>query len=93
MTMRFERTERGFGVLIHDTYANEPVPARLVQHSSAIGDYADSWDRPGTSYLWVGDRHHLNREEVAQLILHLESWLMTGSLEIDDKQAPVGQGG
>ncbi len=53
---------------------------RLAAQSSAIGDYEDSFERPGSSFLWIGDYHHLNREEVQQLVNHLQSWLKTGSL-------------
>lgn len=81
--MHIEKSERGFDFLVHDSYGNEPRPIRLVSESSSIGDYADSFDRPGSSFLWVGDRmgtHHLNREEVAELIAHLQRWLDTGRL-------------
>lgn len=47
---------------------------RVVAQSSAIGDYEDSFDRPGSSFLWVGDDHHLNREEIAELVDALEKW-------------------
>lgn len=79
--MKFVRTERGFGLLKHPSHSDPPEDLRLAQHSSAVGDYDDSFDRPGTSYLWIGDKHHLNREEVAEFVRHLQSWLDTGSLE------------
>jgi hypothetical protein len=79
--MQVEKTERGFEVLKHEIYPPEPGKVgRIVQQSSVIGDYPDSFEQPGSSYLWVGDRHHLNREEVRQLITHLENWLATGRL-------------
>lgn len=53
---------------------------RLIQESSAVGDY-----------LWVGD-HHLNREEVTELITRMQHWLKTGRLklanEIEEVQLP-----
>lgn len=52
----------------------------LLQESSAISDYDNAVDHPGSSFLWVGDQHHLNREEVAQLVSYLMRWLKTGEL-------------
>lgn len=80
--MKVERTDRGFQVLKHEVYPpGAAKPDRLVQQSSAIGEYPDSFDRPGSSFLWVGDNHHLSREEVRQFVTHLQSWLDTGYLE------------
>ena len=79
--MKIIRSDRGFLYLVHPAYVDGELK-RLVAHSSAIGDYEDSWERPGTSYLWIGEDHHLDREEVAQLIEHLQHWLATGSLEL-----------
>lgn len=74
---------RGFEVITHPKYdEDDNTPVRLVQQSSAIGSYDDSWDKPGSSFLWIGEHHHLNREEVAQLVEHLQSWLATGRLEL-----------
>lgn len=78
--MNLYKTDRGFEVVDHLSYGNTPMPLRLVSQSSAIGDYEDSFDRPGTSFLWVGDNHHLNREEVAELRDRLTAWLATGTL-------------
>ena len=52
----------------------------LALESSAVGDYDDSVDRPGSSFLWFGDHHHLNREEVSELVGFLQHWLDTGRL-------------
>ena len=76
--MRVKTTERGFPTIVHPKYASDEGETRLVQQSSAIGDYADSFDKPGSSYLWLGDDHHLNREEVRELIRHLSKWCATG---------------
>jgi len=84
--MQFSRTERGFGVLEHEGYPPGKGLLRLAQHSSAIGPYPDSFDRPGTSYLWIGRDHHLDREEVAELIRHLSAWVETGTLELPTKE-------
>jgi hypothetical protein len=78
--MNLRSTNRGFGLLTHPTRANEPQEERLIQESSAIGDYENSFDVPGSSYLWIGADHHLDREEVAGLIRHMQRWLDTGRL-------------
>lgn len=94
--MKLDTTGRGFEVLFHDAYpppaTSDDTSTRLVGQSSAIGDYDDSFSHPGSSFLWVGDGHHLNREEVAQLVTHLQSWLMTGSLEVTRAQPDSDQG-
>ena len=82
--MNVTRTACGFELLDYAIYASDPRGAgRLIQASSAIGDYEDAADRPGTSFLWIGDNHHLNRAEVRQLVSHLQAWLDTGSLEVN----------
>ena len=81
--MKIIKTERGFYVLTHPKYLDVECQERLVGESSAIGDYEDSdgnivdlpYDKPGSSYLWVGEHHHLNRQEVQALIEHLQDWL------------------
>lgn len=87
----YERTERGFEIVQKPTYANEPKMAdlvRVIQQSSAIGDYPDSMDKPGSSYLWVGPDHHLNRSEVRELATRMLAWAQTGSLELpSDKES------
>lgn len=40
-----------------------------------IGDYPDSFDIPGSSYLHISNTHHLNREEVRELIMNMQFWL------------------
>ena len=78
--MKKERTGKHFQIVTHPTYLEPHDKIRLVQQSSAVGDYEDSWDNPGSSYLWVGDKHHLNREEVSKLIKYLNNWVKTGEL-------------
>ena len=53
----------------------EKKETRLIEESSAIGGYRDSLDKPGSSYLWVGEDHHLNRKEVSGLIKRLQFWV------------------
>jgi hypothetical protein len=80
--MKAETTPRGFRVVSHPGYDADESRGekRVVQESSTIGDYEDSLSRPGSSYLWVGEHHHLNREEVAELAEYLRAWLATGRL-------------
>lgn len=74
--MNIRLTNRNFRIIEHEIYADsEHKKSRLVQESSAIGDYADSWDNPGSSFLWIGQDHHLNREEIGRLIEELQYWL------------------
>lgn len=81
--MQVTRGDRGFRSVTHPVYPpGADKDDRVVTQSSAVGDYDDSWARPGSSYLWVGVTHHLDREEVRQLVRHLEAWLATGSLEL-----------
>ncbi|MGA2160075.1 MAG: hypothetical protein ABSG90_12795 [Dehalococcoidia bacterium] len=80
--MKAKQTQRGFIVVTHDTYANEPIEERLIQESSAIGDYKDSWLHPGSSALWIGKDHHLNREEVQELIERMQYWLNNKRLKL-----------
>jgi len=82
--MKARKTERGFVIVTHPAYGDEDgAPERLIQESSAIGDDEDSFDNPGSSYLWVGENHHLNREEVRELISRLEHWLNAKRLAVD----------
>jgi hypothetical protein len=80
--MQLIMTDRGFEVVQHPTNLDPNTSTRLVQQSSQIGDYPDSAGSPGTSYLWVGKDHHLNRGEVAELAARLRAWLAAGSLEL-----------
>jgi hypothetical protein len=77
--MEVGTTDRGFGVVWHPNYPDGQT-ARLLQESSAVGDYADAIKNPGSSALWVGGDFHLNREEVEDLIGYLDEWLTTGQL-------------
>jgi len=79
--MNASKTARGFNIIEHLTYANEPKLERLVQESSAVGDYDDSLDNPGSSFLWLCQDFHLNREEVRELIDIMKYWL-------DNKKLP-----
>lgn len=88
VTFIVRKSERGFERVDAESYANDPKMLRLVGQSSAIGDYEDSYDRPGTSYLWIGEHHHLNREQVGEYVALLQNWLQTGSLNGKETKAP-----
>lgn len=79
------KTVRGFVIVTEEKYQNEPGEmTRLIQESSAIGDYDDAIEKPGSSYLWVGQDHHLNREQVSELIIMMTHWLETGRVPVDE---------
>jgi hypothetical protein len=80
---------------------DDPKCLYVLRTSGAVGHYADSKERPGTSYLWVGNRFHLDREQVAELIAHLQAWLKTGHFAVSEEEmrkaiegvaAPPGEG-
>jgi hypothetical protein len=81
--MELKTSDRGFRRIEHKKYT-EPDQAVIVAESSAIGDYDDSFENPGSSYLWVGDCH-LNREEVRILANSMLNWLANKRLEISDR--------
>ncbi len=83
--MKSIKTGRGFVVVLEEKYQNTPGEfTRLIGESSAVGDYDDSWDLPGSSFLWIGNDHHLNREQVRELIDRMEHWLQTKRLAVDE---------
>lgn len=81
MQIRF--TDRGFRILEHPDHLDAECQARLVQESSTTGGHEDATERPGASFLWIGDRHHLTREEVGTLASVLQHWLQHGCLPED----------
>lgn len=66
---------RGFRGVTLPSHENSPKPVRLIQESSAIGDYEDSLALPGSSSLWVGEHLHLSRNEVVAVIEDMLRWL------------------
>lgn len=78
--MKINVTNRGFEVVVAPNHASEREEQMIIA-SSVIGNYPDAWDRPGSSALWFGSVL-LYREEVRELVSHLEAWLATGSLKI-----------
>lgn len=77
------KTEREFWLIKHTSYPDCKTNQRLVQESSAIGEHENSVEKPGSSFLWISDNFHLNREEIAEFIQHLARWLRTGSLKLN----------
>lgn len=77
--MKIDKTDKGFEIIEYPNYLGSGEYTRLAQQSSAIGDYDDSLCKPGSSFLWIGKHHHLNREEIKDLIEHLQYWLCGGS--------------
>jgi len=80
--MIIQTSGRGFISVMSPSYLPPYEKMRLISESSAIGNYDNSIDNPGSSYLWIGQDHHLNREEVAELIEYMRHWLEHGKLKI-----------
>lgn len=78
--MKVEKRRRagGFRVIWHDPYPrrDDGLRCRLLQESSSRE----------SGHLWVGAHHRLNRDEVRELIAHMQRWLDTGSLAERDEQ-------
>ena len=88
--MKVKRTDRGFELV---DFMDTNLAPCSVQQSSVVLNYPDSLQNPGSSALWLGrdaDRMHMDREQVAELVAHLQAWLKTGSLELQ-QEAPNEQ--
>ena len=72
--MEIVTTSRGFRVLQHPSFICQQK-VQLLAEASAMGPYPDSVDNPGSSYLWIGHAHRLDREEVTLLIRQMQHWL------------------
>jgi hypothetical protein len=70
---------------MHPNYLEPHEETRLISESSAIGDYRDSLRCPGSSFQWVGENHHLNREEVKELVGRMQEWLKKKRLRKDKR--------
>lgn len=68
--------------LVEVTHGGDEVP--LIEESRS--DCHDEGGRPGSTHLWVGERHCLNREEVAELVSRLQWWLETSYLKADGEE-------
>ena len=89
-----KRSARGFEIAeFSDGYGDEGEESTdrcSIQQSSVIGDYPEAFNKPGSSYLWLGPdwsrqatRMHLRREQVKELVQRMQAWLDTGSIRID----------
>jgi hypothetical protein len=70
--------------------ATDPADGLSIRESSAIGDYEDSFDIPGSSSLYIGvsgNESAYDREEVASVIDILQWWLDSGRLPDADQLA------
>jgi hypothetical protein len=83
--MKSKKNARGFVNVLHPVYPPDGTSHHLVGESSIVGNYDDALDNPGSSALWIGNHHHLNREEVQELVERLQHWLKTGRLHADDE--------
>jgi len=89
--MKMVTNVRGFRIIFHEKYPKSGKYARLIQESSTVGNYEDALDYPGGSFLWIGENHHLNREEIKELIQQLQYWINNKCLkekEYDPKPTP-----
>lgn len=78
--MQISKTKRGFSSVLMENYPPDGKQTILVRESSMVGDYPDALRNPGSSALWVGDHHHLSREDVAELVGYMRHWLRMGRL-------------
>lgn len=84
--MKAIKNNRGFIVVLEEKYQNIPGEfTRLIQESSAVGEKCleDELEKPGSSFLWVGEDHHLDRKKVKELVKRMQHWLDTGRLKED----------
>lgn len=72
-----ENSNRGFQRITQKSKDYEPL--KIFQSSAIDTETEDGIERPGTSYLWIGESH-CNRAEVKEIIKRLQNWLDTGNL-------------
>ena len=70
----------------NDMFEPDAPASRLVQESSAIGEYENALESPDSSALWLGENHHLNRDQVGAFVELLQHWLDTGKLQEEEKE-------
>jgi hypothetical protein len=78
--MRIKVSDRNFIFLVHSEVAGD---ARVVSESSKMGTYSDSEAHPGSSFLWIGEKVQLNREEAGLLARCIQYWLRNKRLPHD----------
>jgi hypothetical protein len=97
-TMKVERTERGFELATWTDRGGEPC--ELQQSSALDGNRSEPFAdiRPGSSFVWlgrpgIGNRMHLDRTQVVELVNRLDAWLKTGSFFFTSERPPHGDRG
>jgi hypothetical protein len=76
--MVIEQFNDGLSYLSHLTYLGY---SDVLLEESLNTDIVLAGAVPGSSYLWVGGMHCLSREEVRELVGHLNRWLETKTLK------------
>lgn len=73
MNVTFSNKRRGF----HDLYLRGDRGGVIkISESSAIGEYDDALDNPGSSALWIeSPRNAYSREEIESMIEIMQKWL------------------
>lgn len=79
--MKITKSDRGFQFIMWPNHV-DGEKTRLVSQSSAT----DLEHAPGETWLWIGEHHHLDVDEVSELIGHLQAWVKTGSLKTQPKK-------
>ena len=94
MMMKVEtQGDRGFRTVKHPVYEgaigamqkadehelrHDVLDERILTESSAVGDYDDAFEKAASSFLWIGFKWHLDRDEVQDLINIMQTWIKTG---------------
>ena len=82
--MRTVKSDKNYVHVEHPDTQGEVMS--LISESSAVGPYPDAMNNPGSSFLRVGERIMLNREEVAELVERMQFWLKYRRLKMDDER-------
>lgn len=81
----FETSVGGFRMITEDVYAENKRSTLMLESSAIDPDLEGSFNKPGSSYLWIGDDFHLNRAQVRQFIICLEYWMKNKRLPTADE--------
>ena len=74
--MKVEHTHHGLELISHPEYPPDP---EYSPYSVAVSMLVQTSSRAYPASLWFGKNHHLSRDEVIDLIAHLQSWVDTES--------------
>ena len=89
--MEIRYTQRNLQYIHHDPYVSNGDDGLIVQSSAINTSYSDSFQRPGSSYLWIKGLFHLNREEIEEMIGYLGTWLKTGKFDEAPEPEPISK--